>query len=162
MDACKEISSGFFVAGGDGSELLESIEETFDEIAFGVEREVAWAADPAVGLGWDHRRDGAHAQSFDEVVDVVTLVGDQGLRLDFGEQRFGLGDVVDLSPVSRIASGLPSASTMAWILVVNPPRDRPTACSPPFFWARPRYADGRAQSLRRSWHIRCPDRPPRL
>jgi len=98
MDACEEISSGFFVARGDGSELLESIEETFDEIAFGVEREVAWAADPAVGLGRDHRRDAAHAQGFDEAVGVVTLVGDKGLRLDFGEQRFGLGDVVDLSP----------------------------------------------------------------
>jgi len=97
MDSCEEISSGFFVAGRDGSELFERIEETLDEVAFGVEGEVALAVDLAVGFGRDHRRDAAHAQSFDEAVRVVALVGDEGLRLDFGEQRIGLGDVVDLS-----------------------------------------------------------------
>src|ERR1700733_4601683 len=40
MDSCEEVSSGFFVAGCDGSELFESIEETLDEVAFGVEGEV--------------------------------------------------------------------------------------------------------------------------
>jgi hypothetical protein len=37
----------------------------------------------------------------------------------------------------------------------RPPGRFPAA----FFWARRRYADARAQSLRRSWHIRGPDRP---
>lgn len=97
MDSCEEVSSGFFIAGRDGSELFESIEETLDEVAFGVEGEVACAGGPAVGLGRDHRLDAAHRQGFDETVGVVTFVGDEGLRLDFGQERLGLGDVVGLT-----------------------------------------------------------------
>ena len=97
MDSCEEVSSGFFVAGCDGSELFESIEETLDEVAFGVEGEVACAVELAIGLGRDHRLDAAHGQGFDETVGVVTFVGDEGLRLDFGQERFGLGDVVGLT-----------------------------------------------------------------
>ena len=97
MDSGEEISRGFFVASCDASELFEEVEETLDEIAFGVEREVASARRLAVGLAGDYRLDAAHGQGFDEAVGVVTLVGDDGLRLDFGEQRFGLGDVVSLT-----------------------------------------------------------------
>ena len=97
MDSGEKVSRSFLVAGRDGSELFESVEETLDEIAFGVEREVASAAHLAVGLGRDHRRDAAHGQGFYKAVGIVTLVGDKRLRLDFGEQRFGLRDVVDLS-----------------------------------------------------------------
>jgi hypothetical protein len=97
MDSCEEVSSGFFVAGCDCPELFESIEETLDEVAFGVEGEVAWAVDLAVSLGRDHRLDAAHGQGSDETVGVVTFVSDEGLRLDFGEQRFGLGYVVSLT-----------------------------------------------------------------
>ena len=37
--------------------------------------------------------------------------------------------------VSRNFSGLPRASTRTWILVLNPPRERPSPCAacPPFF-----------------------------
>ena len=97
MDSGEEVSGSLLVAGGDGSEMFESIEEALDEIAFGVEGEVAFAERFAVGLGRDHRHDAAHGQSFDEAVGVVTFVGDEGVRLDFGEERFGLGDVVDLT-----------------------------------------------------------------
>ena len=38
--------------------------------------------------------------------------------------------------------GLPKASTITWILVVRPPRERPMAWSKPPFCARPHYADG--------------------
>jgi hypothetical protein len=34
--------------------------------------------------------------------------------------------------VSITLTGLPSASTRTWILVVSPPRERPIACSPFF------------------------------
>ena len=90
MDSCEEVSSGFFVAGCDGSELFESIEETLDEVAFGVEGEVACTVELAISLGRDHRLDAAHGQGFDETVGVVTFVSDEGLRLDFGQERFGL------------------------------------------------------------------------
>jgi hypothetical protein len=43
--------------------------------------------------------------------------------------------------VSINLTGLPKASTSAWVLVVSPPRDRPIACSP-FFFAPRRCAGG--------------------
>ncbi len=36
MDSCEEIPRGLLVSGGDGSELFESIEETLDEVTFGL------------------------------------------------------------------------------------------------------------------------------
>jgi len=41
MQAGEEIARGFFVAGRDAAELFDEIEEALDEIAFGVEGEVA-------------------------------------------------------------------------------------------------------------------------
>ena len=57
MDSCEEVSSGFFVAGCDGSELFESIEETLDEVAFAVEREIAKPLGFAVRFRRDDRSD---------------------------------------------------------------------------------------------------------
>ncbi len=37
MDSGEKISRGFFVASCDASELFDHVEETLDEIAFGVE-----------------------------------------------------------------------------------------------------------------------------
>src|SRR5574343_828641 len=44
--------------------------------------------------------------------------------------------------VSSKRARCPSPSTSAWILVLSPPRERPSACSP-FFWVRRRHVDGR-------------------
>ena len=41
MNAGEEGFGEFVVAGGDGSEMLERVEETLDEIAFAVEGEIA-------------------------------------------------------------------------------------------------------------------------
>ena len=61
--------------------------------------------------------------------------------------------------VSITSTGLPSASTRAWILVVSPPRERPIACSP-FFFVRRRCAGERARWWRRSSCIRYHGRSP--
>lgn len=62
--------------------------------------------------------------------------------------------------VSTKPVGLPSASTVVWILVLSPPRLRPMACfsgSP----LLPRHcAGGHAQWWSRSWRIRCPHPAP--
>lgn len=97
MNSSEEVSRGFFVARCYSPEVFDSIEETFDEIAFGVKREVAGALNPAVGLGRDDRDDAAHLEAADEAVGIVSLVGDHGFRLDLGGKRFGLGNVVDLA-----------------------------------------------------------------
>ncbi len=54
----------------------------------------------------------------------------------------------DSPPVRRKRSGLPSASTLAWILVLNPPRLRPSAwlSCPPLFLTLQRRKDALARS----------------
>src|ERR1700674_3740014 len=61
--------------------------------------------------------------------------------------------------VSIRLQGLPKASTSAWTLVVNPPRDLPIACAP-FFFAHRRCVDERVRWWHRSSCIRCRDRWP--
>lgn len=48
MQAREEIARGLFVARGDAPELFDKIEEAFDQIALGVEREIAIAFDRAI------------------------------------------------------------------------------------------------------------------
>ena len=48
MQAGEEIARGFFVAGRDASELFDELKETLDQVALGVEGEVAIASDLAV------------------------------------------------------------------------------------------------------------------
>lgn len=48
MKTCEEISGGLLVARCDGSKMLDGIEETLDDVAFAVEREVAGALDGPV------------------------------------------------------------------------------------------------------------------
>ena len=50
MNAGEEGLGEFVVAGGDGSEMLERVEETLDENAFAIEDEIARARGFAVGL----------------------------------------------------------------------------------------------------------------
>ena len=56
--------------------------------------------------------------------------------------------------------GLPSASTVAWIFVLSPPRLRPMASASRPLFSRLRYVDAHARWLNRSWHIHCRHRPP--
>ena len=48
MQAGEEIACSFLVAGRDAAELFDEIEEALDEVAFGVEGEVAIAFDLAI------------------------------------------------------------------------------------------------------------------
>jgi hypothetical protein len=98
MEAGEEIAGSFFVAGSDASEMLDDIEEAFDEVSLAVERKVTWSLDLAVGLGWDDHRDTARFEIFDEAVGVIALIAEKGSRLDLVGQQFGLLDVVNLSP----------------------------------------------------------------
>ena len=51
MPETKEVAGGFFVACGDSSVMLDGVEESLDEIALGVECEVAGPFDLSVDLG---------------------------------------------------------------------------------------------------------------
>src|SRR5271157_5123477 len=97
MQAREEIARGFLVAGGDAAELFDEIEEALDEIAFGVEGEVAIARDLAVRFWRDDRLDGPDFEALNKAAGVVAFVAEEGFGLHFGRKGFSLGDVVDLS-----------------------------------------------------------------
>ena len=77
--------------------MLERIEETFDEIAFAVEGEIARAGRFSVGFGWDDRGDRSIVEGGDEGVGVEGLVGDQRAGIDGFDQRFGAHEIVILA-----------------------------------------------------------------
>ncbi len=110
MQARGEIARGFLVPCGDTSEMLDELKETFDQIAFPVEREIAVAFVRAIRLWRDDRLDRARPEASDVDVGVVALVGQDGFRLDLCGQRFGLGDVGDLATgqteYKRISEGV--------------------------------------------------------
>ena len=70
-------------------------------------------------------------------ISVVCLVAEQGPWI--GAIEHGSAQVRSWAcpGVSITSTGLPSASTRTWILVVSPPRERPIACAPFFFVRRP-------------------------
>ena len=110
MQACEEIARGFFVAGRDASELFDELKETLDEVAFGVEREVAIARDLAIRFWRDDRLDRPGFEAFDEGVGIVAFVAEEGFGLHFSREGLGLGDVVDLAAGEaerqRVAQGV--------------------------------------------------------
>jgi hypothetical protein len=61
VDACEEVSSSLFVAGGDGAKVLDDVEETLHEVALAQEREVALAR--RLGI-CPRRNDGLDAADF--------------------------------------------------------------------------------------------------
>lgn len=101
MDACEEVSGGFLVTRGDAPEVFDQIEEALDEIAFGIEREVARALDFAVGFRRNNHGDAAPFETADEAVAVITLVGEEGAWRDLRCQGLSLGAVVDLAFCQR-------------------------------------------------------------
>ena len=74
MHTGQKISGEFVIRGGDGSEVLELIEEALDEVAFAVEREIAQPLGLAIGLGRDDRGDCPLGEDADERVCVISLV----------------------------------------------------------------------------------------
>ena len=101
MNGGQEIAREFVIARGDGPEMLELIEKSLDEISLAVEGEVALALDDAVGLGRNDRCDSPRLQKLDQGVCVISLVAEEGLRIDFIEHRLGLAEIGGLSGRQR-------------------------------------------------------------
>ena len=133
MQAGEEIARGFFVAGRDASELFDELKETLDQVALGVEGEVAIASDLAVRLWRDDRLDGPAFEALDEAVGVVAFVAERASGCTSAARAWAWVMSWTWPPVRRSANGLPKASTITWILVVGPPRERPMAWSKPPF-----------------------------
>jgi hypothetical protein len=88
LQAGEEISGQFIVARGDGTKVLEFVEEAFDEVALAIEREITIARRLAVSFGGNHRGDIAPFERGDEGIGVERLVAEQRPWIDTFQQRF--------------------------------------------------------------------------
>ena len=106
----KESLGELVVTSGDGSKMLERVEETLNEIAFAVESEIAPTRGLSVGFGWDDRDDRSIVEGGDEGVGVEGLVGDQSAGINGFDQRLGASEIVILAcaehHLDRIAEGI--------------------------------------------------------
>lgn len=76
--------------------MFNFVEESLDEIAFPVEREVGRSRIDPIRF-WGNDRDNiAVLEGFDQRVCIISLVGEKSLRIDFLEQGFGLAKVARL------------------------------------------------------------------
>ena len=96
---------GFRALRGNAPELLEFAKEAFDGVSFSVETLVVGALNLAVALVWDNDLRSALDDGVGETVGIVTLVGDDGIRLETFDQLLSHGDVVALARRTDEADG---------------------------------------------------------
>jgi hypothetical protein len=96
VNAGEEVPRGFLIAGGDGSEVFDDIEEALDQIALGVKCEVTFPLGLAVGPWRNDRFDPAHFKMLDEGIAVVALVADERGGIDGVGQGLGLRHVMNM------------------------------------------------------------------
>ena len=96
VNACEKVSRGFLVACGDPPKVFDGIKESFDKIAFSVERVVTIALHLAVCFWWNHNGDATHRKTPNEAVCVVAFVGQHRIGRNVRREGFSLGDVMDL------------------------------------------------------------------
>lgn len=85
--------------------MLEFAEEALDSVTLSVKMFVAGALNLAVALGWDDDLRSALDHGVGETVGIVTLVGDDGIRLEALDQLLSQGDVVALARRTDEADG---------------------------------------------------------
>jgi len=127
MDEAGKVDGTPIVASSEAPEMLEAAEASFDLISLLVEGFVVGDEDLSVPLGGDHRL-GFHAGDYlTQVGAIIRFISKHGIGL-LSSRRAGAAVMSCTWPaVTWKRSGLPSASASIWILVVSPPRERPSA-----------------------------------
>ena len=147
MDAGERVSGGLIITGRDSSELLELADEILNQMARLVHLSIKIARHLARTLGRDHWDFACCQEAVDHsLIDIERFIGQHGISFHLRQQRVGALEIMRLTAVRKNASGLPRASTIRWIFVLNPPLLRPIAWSSPAFFGRQRYVGGHARS----------------
>lgn len=108
--------------------MREVPKHPFHQIALLVQRFVVVAEDRPIRSRGDYHQGPSLLNRFDQLIRIIALVGQHGVGMEPFQQ--GLACVLSYRspPVTMNRSGLPNASHTACSFVVNPPRQRPTAC----------------------------------
>ena len=156
VDGCEEVSRGFVVARCDCPELLELAEEILDEVPRLVEFLVVVALYRPITPGRDYRDlVAAASSSITRASASKALSASKVPTARSGKKASAPRRSCACPGVSRKLTGLPRASTKAWILVLSPPLLRAIAWSASFFLEHRRCADGHARWCCRSSRIHC-------
>ena len=137
MDGGEEVSCGLVVARGDGTELFESDEEFFDQMARFVEFAVERAASATIGSGRDHHSLAGRRQWLDDTsIGVKRLVGDQRLWLHVRQQVVSAYEIVGFAAgqmeAKRIAKSIRQSMDLA---AQSAARASDSLVLTGFFWA---------------------------
>jgi hypothetical protein len=96
LNSGEEIPCEFVIARGDGSKVLEFIEEALDKVTLAIEREIASARELSVGLRRDHRGDSAPVERVDQRIGIISLISEQGAWIGGLDQRLRASQIMDL------------------------------------------------------------------
>jgi hypothetical protein len=117
--------------------MLDAIKEAFDQIASAVQGTTVAALRPAIRARRDNDLRPGGPNSLHEGVGIVALVRNDRLCAQMFDQFVRTGDIGNCPSVMISRKGRPVASTATCSFVLNPPRDRPSACGPLFLMPRP-------------------------
>ena len=98
MDERQERGRQFVVSSGDAAEMFDAREETLDQIAVFVELAIEVSLSQPIGTRRDNGLSPRGLDARDEVIGIVSLVGDDGLCRQVLD---GLGRTVDVGNLSR-------------------------------------------------------------
>ena len=98
MQEGHEMPCEFVIASGNASTPLDLVDESFDDVAFSVADAVIvpWLLSIAAG-GNDHLYL-LGCEQLSQRVGIVAFVGNNGVIVERGEQRFSLGHIVAFTP----------------------------------------------------------------
>ena len=127
-DGCEEVACELIEACGYAPEMLELVEEAFDEVTQTVGLPFDAALDLAVSLCGNMSADVLASGQINEGLCVIaTVCHEIAGPVEASDQRNGGLLVGGLPGVSAMRMGKPSPSTITLILVLSPPRERPMA-----------------------------------
>ena len=156
VDGRQEISGGFVVARGDGSELFEFTEEIFDEVSRFIEISVKIGGRQTIWPRWDYGRFAGGCEGLaDPRVSIESLVGDQRISGHLRQQRVGSDQIMGLSRRQQERQRVAECVDQGVDFCAQPAAAFADCLVLIFFWERRRGAGAPARSCCRAWRIRC-------
>jgi len=93
-----ETTCEFVIASESASTPLDSVDETFDDVAFSVADAVIVPWLLAIAAERDDHLYLLGCEQLSQRVRIVAFVGNNGVKIERGEQRFSLGHIMALTP----------------------------------------------------------------
>ena len=94
MQESHVMSCEFVIASENASIPLDFVDETFDDVAFSVADSVIVSWLFAIATRGDDHLDLLGCEQLSQRVGIVAFIGNDGVKIEGGEQRFSLGHII--------------------------------------------------------------------